>query len=134
MFFFSFSESLIYISKKGKNVIVPEPQKAIQVQAGDVIGWVGNDSSGALEFEPTVNDPSFFYPSSKFSVTVGGTLSASGDVRRHEIKHLLRAHVSQPSQATVNIDFIGAGLHKVTAVVDNIAESELRTCEVSVQV
>ena len=65
---------------------------------------------------------------------MGGTLSASGDVRRHEIKHLLRAHVSQPSQATVIINFIDAGLHKVTVVVDNIAESELRTCEVSVQV
>lgn len=104
------------------------------MRAGDIIGWVGNGSSGALAFEQTIYDPSFFYPSSKFSITIGGTLSASGDVRRHEIKHVLRAHVSQPSLAAVNINFVGAGLHKVTAVVDNVAESELKTCEVSVQV
>ena len=109
-------------------------EKAIQVEAGDVIGWVANSSSGELAYEQTMNDPSFFYPSSKFSITIGASLPASGGVRRHEIKHVLRAHVSQPSLGAVNIKFPRAGIYKVTATVDNSAEQELKTCEVSVQV
>lgn len=104
------------------------------MQAGDVIGWVSNRSSGSLAFERTTNDPSFFYPRTKFSITIQAFLTASANVRRHEIKHILRAHVSQPSLAAVNINFIGAGIHTVTAVITNTAESELKTCEVSVQV
>lgn len=129
-----FLESLISIAKVGTNLITIEPAKAIQVQAGDVIGWVSNRSSGSLAFERTTNDPSFFYPRTKFSITIQAFLTASANVRRHEIKHILRAHVSQPSLAAVNINFIGAGIQTVTAVVSNTAESELKTCEVSVQV
>lgn len=104
------------------------------MQAGDVIGWVGNISSGALAFEQTANDTSFFYSRSKFSLSVGGLLAASGGASRYDIKHVLRAYVSQPSQSAVNVNFIGAGIHKVTAIVDNVAASVLMTCEVSVQV
>ena len=85
-------------------------------------------------FEQTIDDPSFFYSSSTFSISVGGVLTASGGANRHNIKHLLRAYVSQPSQAAVDVNFVGAGIHKVTVVVDNVAESALKTCEVSVQV
>lgn len=129
-----FSETLISIPTVGKNLIPLKPEKAIEVESGDVIGWVGNSSSGEIAFEQTMNDPSFFYPSSNFSITIGASLPASGDVRRHEIKHVLRAHVSQPSLAAVNINFTKAGIYKVTATVNNAAESELKTCEVSVQV
>ncbi|KAL9957104.1 hypothetical protein ACROYT_G038703 [Oculina patagonica] len=127
------AETLVDITKTGKNLIFPDPAKAIEVQAGDVIGWVSNTSSGALAFEQTIDDPSFFYSSSKFSTSMGSTLTASGGATRYDIKHILRAHVSQPSQAAVNVNFIGAGIHKVTVVVDNVAGNELKTCEVSVQ-
>ena len=128
------AETLLDITKLGKNLIAPAPEKAIKVQAGDVIGWVGTISSGALAFEQTTKDPSFFYSDSKFSLSVGGNLAASGGATRYDIKHVLRVHVSQPSQAAVNVNFIGAGIHKVTAIVDNVAENVLMTCEVSVQV
>ncbi|KAJ7340219.1 hypothetical protein OS493_002951 [Desmophyllum pertusum] len=127
------AETLVDISKKGKKLIYPLPEKAIKVQAGDVIGWVGNTSSGALAFEQTIDDPSFFYPGSSFSLSMGSALAASGGATRYEIKHLLRAHVSQPSQAAVNVNFTGGGIHKVTVIVDNVAESRVKTCEVSVQ-
>ena len=65
---------------------------------------------------------------------MGSALAASGGATRYEIKHLLRAHVSQPSQAAVNVNFTGGGIHKVTVIVDNVAESRVKTCEVSVQV
>lgn len=122
------------ITKTGKNLISPAPEKAIKVQAGDVIGWVSNTSSGALAFEQKIDDPSFFFSGSKFSTSMGSTLAASGGAARYDIKHILRAHVSQPSQAALNVNFIGAGIHKVTVVVNNVAENELKTCEVSVQV
>lgn len=109
-------------------------EKAIQVQTGDVIGWVADTSSGALAFESTINDPSFFYPKASFNIVIGETLSPSGSVDRRNIKHVLRAHVSQPSQAIVNINFTEAGVHNVTAVVFNKAENVLQTCEISVQV
>ena len=131
---FLLAEILININKTGKNLISPGLAKAIKVQAGDVIGWVGSTSSGALAFEQTIDDPSFFYSDAKFGMSIGGTLAALGGATRYDIKHVLRAHVSQPSQAAVNVNFIGAGTHKVTVIVDNVAESELRTCEVSVQV
>lgn len=131
---FLLAESLIDITKTGKNLISPDPAKAIKVQAGDVIGWVGNTSSGALAFEQTIDDPSFFYSDLKYGISIGSTLAALGDATRYDIKHVLRAHVSQPSQAAVDVNFIGAGIHKVTVVVDNGAASELKTCEVSVQV
>lgn len=108
--------------------------KAIQVQTGDVIGWVADTNSGALAFRSTINDPSFFYPNPSFNIVLGETLSASLSVDRRDIKHVLRAHVSQPSQAIVNINFAGAGVHIVTAVVSNKAGSELQSCEISVQV
>ena len=110
------------------------PEKAIHVQTGDVIGWVADTSSGALVFESTINDPSFFYPKASFNIVIGETLSASGSVDRRDIKHVLRAHVSQPSQAIVNMNFTDAGVHNVTTVVSNTAESVLQTCEISVQV
>jgi len=109
-------------------------EKAIQVQTGDVIGWVADTSSGALAFESTIKDPSFFYPKASFNIIIGETLSASGSVDRRDIKHVLRAHVSQPSQAIVNINFDGGGVRTLTAVVSNMAESVLQTCEISVQV
>lgn len=65
---------------------------------------------------------------------MGGNLASSGGATRYDIKHILRAHVSQPSQAAVNVKFIGAGIHKLTVIVNNVGESELQTCEVSVQV
>ena len=105
----------------------------MKVKAGDVIGWVGNGSSGALAFEKTMDDPSFFYSGSSSSLSVGGGL-ASRSATRYEIKHVLRAHVSQPSQAAVEVKFADAGLYNVTIIVDNAAGSELKTCQVSVQV
>ena len=112
------------------------PENATKVQVGDVIGWAraGDNSSGALAFEQTSNDPSFFYSGLNFNLSVRGFLAASGGAARYDIKHVLRAHVSQPSQAAVNVNFIGAGVHKVTANVGNAAENVLQTCEVSVQV
>lgn len=110
------------------------PENATKVQAGDVIGWAGDNSSGELAFEQTTNDPSFFYSASNFSYSVGSILAALGGAARYDIKHVLRAHVSQPSQAAVNVNFIRAGVHKVTANVGDAVESVLQTCEVSVQV
>lgn len=110
------------------------PDNATKVLAGDVIGWAGDNSSGALAFEPTTNDPSFFYSDSKFNLSVGAVLAASRGAAQYDIKHVLRAHVSQPSQAAVNVNFIGAGIHQVTADVENNAENVLQTCQVSVQV
>ena len=52
------------IEKLGKNLIVSAPENATKVQAGDVIGWAGDISSGALAFEQTTNDPSFLGVSS----------------------------------------------------------------------
>lgn len=133
LFFFSIAETLVDITKLGKNLIYPSSSKAIKVKAGDVIGWVGNGSSGALAFEKTIDDPSFFYSGSSSSLSVGGGL-ASRSATRYEIKHVLRAHVSQPSQAAVEVKFADAGLYNVTIIVENAAGSELTTCQVSVQV
>ena len=127
-------ESLLNIAAVGLNLITLKPAQVIQVQAGDVIGWVHNSSSGELSFEQTVNDPSFFYPNSKFNTSPGTKLNTSVDVCRHEIKHLLRAHVSQPSVAAVNINFTSAGIYKVNASVKNSAKSVNADCLVSVQV
>ena len=110
------------------------PENATKVQVGDVIGWAGDNSSGELAFEQTTNDPSYFYSDSKFNLSVGSLLAASGGAAQYDIKHLLRAHVSQPSQAAINVNFTGAGIHKVTADVENKAENVFQTCEVSVQV
>lgn len=128
------AETHLNIEKLGKNLIVSAPENATKVQAGDVIGWAGDISSGALAFEQTTNDPSFFYSGSKFNLSVGDFLAASGGATPYDIKHVLRAHVSQPSQAAVNVSFIGAGIHKVTTGVENEAVNVLQTCEVSVQV
>ena len=110
------------------------PENATKVQAGDVIGWAGDNSSGALAFEQTTNDPSFFYSGLNFNLSVGSVLAASGGAARYDVKHVLRAHVSQPSQAAVYVNFTGAGVHNVTADVENAAENVLQTCQVSVQV
>lgn len=131
---FLLAETHLQITKLGKNLIALAPLNATKVQVGDVIGWVGNISAGALAFEQTTNDPSFFYSVSKFNFSVGSLLDATGGATRHDIKHVLRAHVSQLSQVAVNVNFIGAGTHKVTANVENVAVNVLQTCEVSVQV
>jgi len=128
------AEIPINITKLGKNLIVSAPENATKVQAGDVIGWAGDNSSGALAFEQTTNDPSFFYSDSKFNLSVGSLLAASGGAAQYDIKHVLRVHVSQPSLAAINVNFIGAGIHKVTANVGNKAENVHQTCVVSVQV
>ena len=128
------AETHLTIKNLGKNLIVSAPDNATKVQAGDVIGWVGNISAGALAFEQTTNDPSFFYSGSNFNLAVGGVLATSGVAARYDIKHVLRAHVSQPSQAAVHVNFIGAGIHKVTTNVENAAENVQQTCEVSAQV
>ena len=128
------AETHVHLTKLGKNLITTPPLNATKVQAGDVIGWVGDISAGALAFEQTANDPSFFYSGANFNLSVESLLDASGGVTRHDVKHVLRAHVSQPSQAAVYVNFVGAGIHKVTANVENVAVNVLQTCEVSVQV
>ena len=104
------------------------------MKAGDVIGWVKNSSSGDLSFETTIDDQSFFYLNANFNTTTGSTLQASAGFRRHKIKHLLRAHVSQPSLASVNYTFMKHGIYNVTALVKNSAGSIVGNCSVSVQV
>ena len=121
------------ITKLGNNLFPLASQKAIEVKAGDVIGWVGNGSSGTLAFEKTINDPSFYFSSSSSSFAVGSDLT-KGSATRHEIKHVLRAHVSQPSQAAVVVEYTQAGVYNVSVSVGNVAESELRSCKITVQV
>ena len=124
---------MVNITKLGNNLFPLASQKAIEVKAGDVIGWVGNGSSGTLAFEKTINDPSFYFSSSSSSFAVGGDLT-KGSATRHEIKHVLRAHVSQPSQAAVVVEYTQAGVYNVSVSVGNVAESELRSCKITVQV
>ena len=104
------------------------------MKAGDVIGWVKSSSSGDLSFETTIDNSSFFYPSAKFSTTTGSTLQPLPDIRAHQMKHLLRAHVSQPSLASVNCNFMKPGNYEVTARVKNSVDEVREECFVSVQV
>ena len=130
-----FSESLVNISKLGLDLHILKPvDKAIQVKAGDFIGWVKSDSSGDLSFETTIDDSSFFYPSAMFNTTIGSTLQPLQHARGHKMKHLLRAHVSQPSLASVNCNFMKPGNYEVTARVKNSVDEVREECFVSVQV
>ena len=55
-------------------------------------------------------------------------------MRTHQMKHLLRAHVSQPSLASVNCNFMKPGNYEVTARVKNSVNEVGEKCFVSVQV
>ena len=127
-----FSESLVNISKLGLGLHILKPvDEAIQVKAGDVIGWVKSSSSGDLSFETTMDNSSFFYPSAN---TATGSTLTSPHIRGHQMKHLLRAHVSQPSLASVNCNFINPGNYAVAAWVNNSVSAVREDCFVSVQV
>ena len=128
-----FSESLVNISKLGLDLHILKPaDEAIQVKAGDVIGWVKSSSSGDLSFETTMDNSSFFYPSA--NTATGSTLQTLPHIRGHQMKHLLRAHVSQPSLASVNCNFINPGNYAVAALVKNSVGAVREDCFVSVQV
>ena len=109
-------------------------EKAIKVKADDVIGWAINSSAGDLAFEFMANEPEFFYPASTFNNSIGGKFPRAGGATHYNIKHVLRAHVSQAVEGKITHKIEKAGEFNVTANVENKKDNSMRTCLVHVQV
>ena len=127
-------ETLVYAKAIGPKIFTLKPEKPIPVRTGDVIGWVGNKTSGDLAFENTANEWTFFFSAASFNVSIGGLLSRLGGATAHGIKPVLRAHVSQLSQGTVDYKFMSAGKYDVSVLVENAMRSDLKVCPVVVEV